>query len=554
MSETETLKTIGTALGIVNAFSSRVLVGAQEYIQTRRKGYRMVCDQYEDVPRFSKRWFWVFLFLVSRSVEIVGSLVFVLALVLFLASVKLLPAWLGGDGGVELKTFVVLGVAGVFVAAIAYLVLRWEPGWSYSLFRHWLRRRDLERILANRIKTHGDEIDEAGIFSVDEIPCEKVGRGMAEWLAGHPDYLSGTLLENSPPQDPATLANELFVGELFESLMDEFDAEWTRFRCVQEIEENGEPLLSPANVRALKPEALVRRLLDELEQREGVTWFPDALRRGLERNLALLASKYQGSALGLFAMPPPIFSLALGALFVTVVAFSIPLLGTALQEGSLLVERFSLAGWMALWAVWLVFLIAFLRLAVRQWPALARSLRLMNGFEIVEHRLKDFAIYRGRWGARMALAKFAFEYGLLDIDPRELRLGRVGPVVLALLKTGCVKTDAERLSGGDEDLMRFAEEAMRRIAAHLEARLSELPGWSRPLEGEDDPYNMVDGFLFLVGYEHCAEHGCARTSGSTKKPPSSCPLFAAEVCDSARDKRFEYDREPPRQFVRRERP
>jgi hypothetical protein len=64
-------------------------------------------------------------------------------------------------------------------------------------------------------------------------------------------------------------------------------------------------------------------------------------------------------------------------------------------------------------------------------------------------------------------------------------------------------------------------------------------GWhsATDLVSEYDPYNIVDGALFLIGYDYCSENACKKAGGN------GCPLFQLDLCDSKEGDRFGYDRE-----------
>ena len=63
------------------------------------------------------------------------------------------------------------------------------------------------------------------------------------------------------------------------------------------------------------------------------------------------------------------------------------------------------------------------------------------------------------------------------------------------------------------------------------------------LKGKFYPYNIVDGALFLIGFNECNSNACSNGVDST------CPLVGAAVCDSLRPLRFRYDRKAGR-FLR----
>jgi hypothetical protein len=185
-----------------------------------------------------------------------------------------------------------------------------------------------------------------------------------------------------------------------------------------------------------------------------------------------------------------------------------------------------------------------------QWLNL--KLRLANRFEIVQDRLKAFEGFHVKT-VRLAFAKFAYEYGMLDIDPKELTLGNSAHLNLALLNTGALWTDATELSMDDSGLLYFSDAAMRKTAVYLEDKLlQEIKngffaqlGWkgAGDLVGEYYPYNTVDGALYLIGHQYCSKNACANENGG-------CPLFRFDLCDSKEEEGFTYDQES-RHFIKK---
>ena len=89
---------------------------------------------------------------------------------------------------------------------------------------------------------------------------------------------------------------------------------------------------------------------------------------------------------------------------------------------------------------------------------------------------------------------------------------------------------------------------MRKVALDLESVVDEelkrnpdafgKLGWKSKADliGEYYAYNIVDGFLFLVGHEFCSINSC-------KHKTSSCPFAGDDLCDSREEKLFKYDRQ-----------
>jgi hypothetical protein len=476
----------------------------------------------------------------------VGLLLFALAILILITALPTGTQWLESTIGAGIvQQLPTIGWIGSVISITGLIVVYLEWGISFNSLRHWFRERNIERILANRIKR-----DKGGIFKVIDERCEKLAQGIAARLEINPDWLFATLIEQRL-DDRETLANELLIGTLFERFMyQQFGGDWNAFRPIQGHLIDGTPLSSSSNIRQMSALAFVTEL-NKFFTSKGNSLTLN-LRNAISANIALLKERYNGSALKLLQFPMPTFA----KLVVTLLIISIML--------SLVDTIPTLSAWIAQITTeytWLPGLIKWLQIlgigfAVvcflvqpRRWLQwLGIKLQLINRFEMIQNRLERFEGFN-RKADRLAFAKFAYEYGLLKIDPKELKLGSAATLNLALLKTGALWTDASELSATDPDLLHFSDTAMRQTAVYLEDRLIQKInggsavftrlGWqsAADLVGEYYPYNIVDGALFLIGHDHCSNNNCGKVDGA------GCPLFKLDLCDSKQGDGFKYERE-----------
>lgn len=541
------LKFLGNAAGffIANAAGTNY--------KSRLPGYRRVRDIYTSTAGFSRFWFWLFIFLLLIALIVIGLLVAVVAVLIIVLGISPRAiSWMQSlpGGSWLIERLPIIGWLGVALSIAAGALVPYEPQISLRFLRHWLSGKQSERILAYRIK-----MGMPGVFKIDEENCEKLAQGIADGLEVSPDWLSGALLQDRP-HDKTTLANELFIGTLFEALMYEpFGGDWKEFQPVQEKEFEGSALCSPVNIRQLSPSDFVTKM-DEVFTNRG-TPLTTNLKKALRENIALLRDTYGGMVSRILQFEAPKLAMLAVAFLITSVVLSLIMVpGSTGSISEFLGLHTSTALFLRTVRVISVVGLATLFFIQRgHWTEWLRlKVRLINKFEMVQERLERFDVFRDRPLARMALAKFSYEYGLLAIDPKELMLGRASQINLVLLKTRALWTDAAEppasLPASDEDLRYFADATIRRIANYLESILVDKMtkgsnalaalGLKSPADliGLYYPYNIVDGFLYLVGDQYCSRDACGDLTDT------DCPFLKRKVCDSIKGDRFAYDREP----------
>ena len=516
-----------TVVGLLGGSSSggiAALTLAEVKAKERKEKFLEVINNYRVDRLFNKNWFWAFLYLVVRIAELIaGAMILVaiiVALPIFWPGFSVYLARFGYNAG----TFNQIGVGALILFILFALVITIvEPGISLEAFRHWLGKRNLERKLANRIK-RGDQ----GYFRVQDEHCDKLAEAMAAKLRAEPGYLSEMLITKRP-DDRSTLANELFVGEIFEAMMPaEFGGDWHNFRPVQNCKsKDGLPICSPQVVLREEPSRIVESLANAVSPRPS-----PSLREELEACLGQLKQEWQGDASALLSPPRPRPSWILYLCLAVIILAPVPVL---LQRASLAppFDKIYLSLWVLAFGCATVLVLGDRR-AWTEW--LAMRLKLRTSFETILKRLTSFPVYRTRKGSRVALAKFAYEYGLLNVPAKDLEAGSSLPVALALIKTQAVYFSGADLREDDPDLWFFCDLAMRRIAHTLEKLMVSEGGLSKSdLVGERLPYNTVDGFLFIVGYEYCQKNSCAGAQ--------VCPFYDTKLCDSMLTEGFIYDRQ-----------
>jgi hypothetical protein len=496
----------------------------------RRSEYQEVVNSYKSDKRFSRAWFMAFLYMMAGPLLLISVALIIVAMLIALA---LFSPGFASHLGYIIQKLDKIGWGGAAVVLLSVLLAAVEPRISLERFRHWLQPWSLERKLANRIKRR-----DSGYFRVQDENCEKLAEAMAFKLRGEPGFLTGMLIKDRPG-DRGTLCNELFIGSIFEAMMtEEFGGDWGNFRPIQAcLTSDGLPVCSPQVILREEPTQIVSTLAKAVTPR-----LSSALKTELVACLGQLKREWRGNALGLLSPPVPRPSLGLYLCLVSL----IPALLLVLFQLS---RGLPIRPWdftppfdklyLGLWLLAIGGAARFILTERREWREwFGLHLRASNLFETILRRLSSFPMFREREAARVALAKFAYEYGVLDVPARELQLGSSLHVALALLKTKAVYFSGVDLREDDPDLWFFCESAMRRIALYLEDRLvSEEGSLDRSkLVGENLPYNIVDGFLFMVGYKYCKTNSC--------RAASDCPFLRTELCDSLEAEGFHYDREP----------
>lgn len=528
----DVIKIVGNGLGVAT------FKEVAENLKGRSDSFKRIKHAYRGKQGFSSAWLWIFLFLIPRLVELLAGAAVVVALTVlttaFPSSSQWLETFLGSNIATHIST---IGWVGLGVSLLAGVVLVKEPEWSYRFLRHWLALKgETERLLAYRAKR-----GEKGIFKVAESRCDELAGCILAKLEEDKDWVTGALIDHRP-NDADTVANELFLGSIFEvGDYKTFGGTWENFKPIQDFKLSGRPICSPSNLDRLS----VDELLNELEN-----FFSDRGNRlkrvlvdDLRSALATLKNQYGGNvrrALERLRRPRR-FRLALSFLSVAVAATllaRVPQLASwAAQAGSVIY---------ALWAIAVLGLLWTLARDWHEWWLWSRArLRLVNDFELIQDRLRVFELFERKRSLRLAFTKFAFEFGLVDFSEQQLRLGAAGYVGLALLKTGAVWTkDVEKVRAADRGLVFFSEQAMRRIADTYRGRVVRAGAPAKSLKGEHSPYNVIDGFLYLVGHKYCKHNHC----GTVAEP--ECPFAKTKLCDSFTSKGFIYEWED-REFVLR---
>lgn len=534
-----------------SAVSSAGFLSAQRESQRRARDGDRVRSAYRGDP-FSRIRFWLFLHgphsvLLLLYVGVVIVTLFVLAC-LIPAFKGVISPYLTADGGsnwTDDSHLQALSILGLMVAVVVLGLQWWEPRLAFGFLKHWAAGGEAERRLAARIKRQ-----KAGLLRVDHHVCEHIATATAERLARDPDWLLGALIP--PHADAATLANELMFGTMFETLMySEFGGRWEKFVRIQQMRvEGGHALASPAAVLGTPPADYANEVRARFAPEVNLS---GRLAKAVEHNAGVLRHSYSGSVTNLVQPSRP------AAWPVVAVLCAIGCLALPWPRQIWLVLLAPQVGptWSAL-IVDLVTIAAVLGLVLvvyrnlRGWTdAALRAARLATSFERVVHHLRELQVFRTYPVARVAFAKFLYEYGLLKCEEDELVLGQAKPIKLALLKTGAVWSDAVELED-DDDLDYFCDSAMRVIADELRSRFAGMIARDPAtlarlgvtglgdLKGEKNPYNMVDGFLYLLGSEFCEGNAC-------ENPQADCPLMGYGLCQGR--KGYRLDR-AAQQFVR----
>jgi hypothetical protein len=519
-----------------------IVTKSVEQVSKRKTQYKDVCSAYSHDAHFSKLWLWCFVFALPTLVTVAGILLVFTFILIVLAMIQSVNETLSRlpYGKSVIDTLPTIGLAGVVIAILCALFLIFEPRISLRWARYWLKARQSERVLAARIKQ-----DEGGVLKVTDDNCDQLAKAIADKLEASPDWLFGTLLDDRP-SDPNTLANELFFGEMFEAMMfDKFGGDWKAFRPVQGQQLNNTPISSTSNLKRVSAADFTDKLQVFFET-QGIR-LTQPLREALRVNTARLQSDFESEALQILSFRKPRYwMLLLSSILVLAIACA---LIAVRHLGYLSATAESVEFWTKILA--LLGSSGFVLFALREadsrwWSWLRIKLGLANRFEVVLERLKRFKVYDSRIAARRAFAKFAFEYGLLPIPPEDLKLNNASQITLVLLKTGVLWTDASSFSGEDEALSHFSDLAMRKIAGFLKTILEQrIAAGSQTfaelglksgadLIGEYDPYNIVDGALFLIGYDYCRSNACAESH--------ECPFRDTGLCDALKRMQFKYDR------------
>src|SRR5262249_45028368 len=152
---------------------------------------RKVRDAYSGAQDFSNPWFWSFLFFVLNFFILVGIMLALLAVLILITALPGGVGWLTRICGTWfVQHLSTLGWIGCVISFAGLIVVYLEWIISFNSLRHWLRKRQIERILANRIKR-----DLPGIFKIINENCEDVAKGISDRLKTNPDWLFGTLVK-----------------------------------------------------------------------------------------------------------------------------------------------------------------------------------------------------------------------------------------------------------------------------------------------------------------------------------------------------------------------
>lgn len=532
----------GISVLAAGTLGGKLLADVSPSISARRLATRNAVLFSHETRSFRPRLFRIASLLVLyciRVLALVLTLVAIAAALLLVANaldVPALPTRLRGF--VTARSMAVFGGLSVALFLFGQAMLGLEQ--SVSLSRCAWLFGVAEQRLADRLR-RGDD----GVFRIDEDRCALLAEQIHAKLRAEPMYISGALLETHP--DRARLANELVVGGLLEGVASRehrgFGGDWQDYQPIQNHQFTDRPILSADVVRQTAPRQLATAINAFFAGRgHGLSLTVEGLLEDVLRRIQLDLNG-DGSRLFSFAAPPwrqlayssvgaAILYGAVAAVFYLAGAKPWPWGGTRclvmVVQLVALIAVLSVVGTLLRspgpWLVWL-----------------AESLRLVTRFDIVERRLRGLKRFGDREGMRRAQAKFAWEFGLFQANPRHVPLGSQKGLLVSLKTGALVVSGVERVSGADQDLWAFGELTIRTVGDHLRRLYAAVPIYAST-QGQYDADNTVDGVLHRVGYKYCQARACAQAV-----PADDCPFRLANVCDVIRadtTQEWSYERGP----------